>query len=522
MPWPHTIEVSGARTGTTGLRLNTEGPEAGYAARSFAALVAELFPGEPLLASGDGGIPVWFRAVDAGPEDYELGFADGGATVAASTRTGFLYGLVTLAQIVRGARQHPGALPVPSQGTIRDTPALRWRGAHLDCARHFFPVREVMRFLRILAWNKINRFHWHLSDDEGWRVEIAAYPELTTTGAWRGHGLPLPPLLGSGARRTGGYYTKAEIREIVALGRSLGIEIVPEIDVPGHCHAVLESLPLLRDPEETGTYESVQGFANNCLNPGREAVYGFLETVIDELLDLFPAGIVHLGADEVPLAAWSGSPAALDLLERLAGSAAAERHRARRDTRSQGTEADDIGGSGAAILQAHLIGRIHRYLRSKGAKTGGWEEAAHGGVLDKATSYLVGWRTVEVNAALAAQGYDIVASPAQHYYLDMACGPEWEEPGAGWAGWSSARDTYEFDPRAGWSQGALKHLLGVQACLWSERMADPAVFDRLAFPRLSAVAEAGWTQPDRKSWSRFEAFAELMPTMYGAMSRTSL
>ena len=161
---------------------------------------------------------------------------------------------------------------------------------------------------------------------------------------------------------------------------------------------------------------------------------------------------------------------------------------------------------------------MHRYLTSKGATTGGWEEAAHGGVLDKAKSYLVGWRDVEVSAALAGEGYDIVVSPGQRYYLDMALSTEWSEPGAGWAGASSAEQTYRFEPREGWSDAQLKHLLGVQACIWSERLADRAVFDRLVFPRLSAIAESGWTQPEHKSWERFAALSGLMPTLYGHWS----
>jgi hexosaminidase len=262
----------------------------------------------------------------------------------------------------------------------------------------------------------------------------------------------------------------------------------------------------------------VQGFPNNCLNPARPAVYDFMDTIIDELLELFPSGIFHLGADEVPLAAWSGSPEALALLEQLAGRDAAERHRLQSNKTDTHGLADAIEGSGTAILQAHFIRRVHHHITSRGAITGGWEEAAHGDALDKSKSYLVGWRNVEINAALAGQGYDIVASPAQHYYLDMANGADWSEPGAGWAGSSSPEETYRFEPRQGWSEAQLKHLLGVQTCIWSESMADPAIFDRLVFPRLSAVAETGWTRPEQKSWERFRAFAGLMPIMYGKWS----
>src|SRR5690606_4041682 len=172
--------------------------------------------------------------------------------------------LVTLGQVLRGARLRPGEFAFPSGGRIEDAPQMGWRGCHLDVARRFYGRAELERFLAILGWNKLNVFHWHLSDDEGWRVEIDAFPELTAEASWRGHGLDIPPLLGSGPERSGGYYAKDDVRTLVALGEQLGIEIVPEIDVPGHCHALLMALPQLRDPDETGVYHSIQGFPNNC------------------------------------------------------------------------------------------------------------------------------------------------------------------------------------------------------------------------------------------------------------------
>lgn len=517
IPWPKNVAVTGARAVPAGLEMNPQGAVAGRAATAFTQLVADLFPVEGLVRpAAEGGMAVRLvEKLGLGDEAYDITFSENAVTVFAAAHAGFLYGLITIGQILRGAKQHPHTLTFPSGGTINDEPGLVWRGTHLDVARQFYSGAEVSRLLKLLAWNKMNRFHWHLSEDEAWRVEIDTFPELTRIGAWRGHGKALPPLLGSGPHPTGGYYTKKVIREIVALAGTLGIVVVPEIDIPGHCYALLQSLPQLRDPGEIGEYQSVQGFPNNCLNPANEAVYRFIEIVIDEMLELFPAGIFHLGADEVPLAAWSGSPMALALLENLAGKAAAAKHRSLLNTMGNLHGADEIEGSGTAILQAEFIRRVHEYIASKGAITGGWEEAAHGNVVDKAKTYLVGWRSVEVNAALAAEGYDIVASPGQRYYLDMANSLAWSEPGAGWAGWSGPEETYAFEAREGWSAEQLKHLLGVQACIWSESMTDRAIFDRLVFPRISAIAEAGWTLPERKSWQRFSAFAGLMPIMYG-------
>jgi hexosaminidase len=517
IPWPNHVDASGSRIAAPGFDLKPVGDAAARAANAFADLTAELFPVEAIVRpAAEAGMPVHIvEKAGLGEEAYEVAFADNSATVSATTRQGMFYGLVTLGHMLRGARQYPATFLFPTAGTIKDEPGFAFRGSHLDVARQFYTGAEVSRLIRIMAWNKMNKFHWHLTEDEAWRLEIDAYPALTEIAAWRGHGKALPPLLGSGPQPTGGYYSKQTVREVVALADDLGISVIPEIDMPGHFYAALQALPELRDPNEKGEYQSVQGFPNNSLNPAHEPVYTFIEKVIDETLELFPAGIFHLGADEVPLAAWSGSPLALDMLEKLAGPAMRAKHEAQFNQLGNHHGADEIEGSPTAILQAEFIKRVHKYIASKGAITGGWEEAAHGDAVDKTRSYVIGWRNVEINAALAERGFDIVVSPGQRYYLDMANGVSWAEPGAGWAGWSGPQETYEFEARAGFSAEGLKHLKGIQSCIWSESMTDRAIFDRLVFPRLSAIAEAGWTLPERKSYERFKSMVGLMPIMYG-------
>jgi hexosaminidase len=517
IPWPRKVAVSGRLPAPAGLAFQAEAAEAKEAVAAFTELVGSLFPVEGIVRpAAEGGFPVSVAVADGyRSEAYAIRFSERGISVTGSTRAGILYGLITLGQILRGARHHPEAFLFPAAGEIRDEPSVGWRGCHLDVARQFYGSAEIKRFLQILAWNKLNRFHWHLSDDEAWRIEIDAYPELTKIGAWRGHGLPVPALLGSGPQPSGGYYSKAAVREIVALAAQLGIGVVPEIDLPGHCYAMLQALPELRDPGETGEYFSVQGFPNNCLNPAREETYRVLETIFDEMIELFPAKTIHVGADEVPLGAWSGSPAALARLREIGGTAVAEAHAKRNNVITNLHGADEIEGSGAAILQAAFLKRIQAFLASRGCTTGGWEEAAHGNAIDKTNCYLNGWRSVEICAALAGQGYDVVVNPGQVCYLDMANSPDWDEPGAAWAGWSNPEKLYGFDPTAGWTEAQKRHFLGVQCCIWSEPMTDRAVFDRLVFPRLSALAENGWTQPEAKSWTRFKGLAGMMPVLYG-------
>ncbi len=490
IPWPRTVEIKGRRTAPFGLA-----PAAGTSAEAqaaidgFAALTTTLFPGEGLCRPAhEGGYPVELVAGPGGREGYAIALSPEGARLTAESRSGFLYGLVTLGQMLRGARGKLVAFNFPIAGRIEDAPTYGWRGCHLDVARRFYSSADVKRFVALLAWNKLNVLHWHLSDDEAWRVEIDAYPELVKKAAWNGYGLPIPPLLGSGPERTGGYYAKADIRDIVAFAAQVGVDVVPEIDVPGHCYALLQAIPQLRDPGENGLYHSIQSFPNNCLNPGVEATYGVVETIFGEMVELFPSRYFHVGADEVPHDAWQTSPAARAL-------------------------AASLGVEGTSALQAHFLQRVQAYLTSRGKITGAWEEAALGGGIDMGNSYLVGWKDTAISQKLAAEGYDVVVAPAQAYYLDMANGKEFPEAGAAWAGWSSPETTYAFEPSAGWSEAEKAHLLGIQGCIWNEPMTERAVFDRLVFPRLSAIAETAWSTS--RDFARFTALVGLMPNMYG-------
>ena len=491
IPWPKSVAVAGRRTAPRGLFLDfdkAQGPVRS-AIEGFRHIAETLFPGEGLCRPAhEDGYPVEFAEGTGGPEGYAIQFLADRARVSAESHAGFLHGLVTLGQMLRGARTNLQQFSFPTSGHIEDAPNYKWRGCHLDVARRFYAVDEVRRFIALLAWNKLNVLHWHLSDDEAWRVEIEAYPELTAKAGWNGYGLPIPPLLGSGPERTGGYYTGDDIRGIVGFASLLGVDVVPEIDVPGHCYALLQAIPQLRDPGENGLYHSIQSFPNNCLNPGVEATYGAIEAIFGEMVELFPSRYFHVGADEVPHDAWETSPAARALANRL------------------GTE-------GTAPLQAHFLQRIQAFLTSKGKITGAWEEASQGGGIDKASAYLVGWKDTAISQKLAAEGYDVVVAPAQAYYMDMANGEDFAECGAAWAGWSSPEKTYAFEPAAGWSEAEKAHLLGVQGCIWSEPMTDRAAFDRLVFPRLSAIAETAWSS--NRDFDRFSALVGLMPNMYG-------
>lgn len=486
IPHPVSVDVAGSRDLPVGLTF-AGGPEAAQVAHvAVVALAARLFPGAPPLF-GETGLSC--RAeYDAGlgAEAYRLHLAPGGVRIVASGEDGFRHAWITLAQILRGARERPGEFVFPASGLIEDAPRFAFRGAHLDVARQVYTLDEVGRFIDCLAWNKLNVLHLHLSDDEGWRLDIPGYPELATVAAWRGYGLAIPPLLGSGLARYGGFYSADDVPSLVARAAALGIAIVPEIDIPGHCHCVLEAIPSLRDPDETGVYRSIQGFPNNALNPAVEETYAFLEAVFAEIARLFPAAWIHVGGDEVAPDAWLGSPMARALMAEHGW-----------------TESDQ--------LQSHFLKRVQSLLRGLGKRTGAWEEASLGGGVDADGSYLVAWRKSASGLALAEAGYDVVLAPAEHAYFDMAQSDEFWEPGASWAGNVPLASSYAFDPGGDWPEAVRSRLIGVQSCLWSENLHDKTLFDHLVFPRLSAVAEIAWTPAGRKSWPRFIATHPLMP-----------
>lgn len=361
----------------------------------------------------------------------------------------------------------PGVAAAPS-GFPGD-PALSWRGLHIDLARQWIPPETVEWLIDVAAERRLNRLHLHLTDDEGWRLPVAGYPQLADA-ATRGHGLPLPPMLGTGPDPNGRLYEPEEIGRWVERAEAASIVLVPEADMPAHMHAALAALPHLRDPADSSGAISVQGFVDNVLVPGHPPTTEFVTAVIDALAGLFPTSPwIHIGGDEVPDCAWAGSPAA----------AAYARERG-----LEGTEA--IAASFTRDLVELVRGRT-------GRRVGAWQEAAEGGGLSPDDGYVVAWRTAGAARELAAAGFDVVLSPGSAYYFDMAMDDAWESRGASWAGTVTVERVADFEPGRGWSKDERIHLLGVQACLWTEHVHDRATLEHLLLSRLDAFAERAWT-----------------------------
>lgn len=486
IPHPARVDIHGARALPSALSLGAASAPAAEAYDAVSALARRLFPQEMLFRSG--GLPIDTRLRSAMPLDaYLLGFRPDGVDLEAGGTAGFQNGLITLAQMLRGARSRPQDFSFPFAGTIDDQPRFEWRGAHLDVARQVYETGELTRFVDTMAWNKLNRFHFHLNDDEAWRIDIPAYPDLSRRAGFRGPGHDMPPLFGSPFETYGIVYSKEDIAALVAHADMLGIIIVPEVDIPGHCLCVLRALPELADPDEPAdSYRAVQYYPNNALNPAREEVYTFLAEVMKTVAELFPSPWIHLGGDEVSDRAWMQSPQALNALK--------------------GQNWNDTFG-----LQSQFLRRVQDMVRDLVRHTGAWDEAAYGGGIDARDTYVVAWQKSEVGLKLAAEGYKVVLAPAEYCYFDMAQSEDWWEPGATWAGHVSVETCYAFDPAQDWPEDLRGNCLGVQSCLWSENLSDKRLFDHMMYPRLSALAETAWTPREKKDFERFSAIQDLMP-----------
>ncbi|GLS89366.1 beta-hexosaminidase [Psychromonas marina] len=414
---------------------------------------------------------------DLADGEYALTVDDSGVTLKASTASGFIHGAATLLQLVKTSE---GAQYVISCVEISDKPRFGYRGLMLDCSRHFHSIATVKRLINQMAHYKLNHFHWHFTDDEGWRLEINAFPQLTEIGAWRGPGTQLDPQFSHLTQKYGGFYTQEEVNEVIEYASQRGITIVPEIDIPGHCRAAIKSLPeLLVDPDDGSQYRSIQAYTDNVLSPALAGTYHFLDTVIDEVCALFPAPYVHIGADEVPKGVWEKSAKCQQLMA------------------EQGYENE-------VELQGHLLRHVEKRLKHNGKRMFGWEEVKFGDKVSKET-VVCSWISEEAALACVQDGYDVLLQPSKYTYFDLVQDYAADEAGVDWAGALPLQVAYQYEPLAALNQDSplRQHILGVQCALWSEVVLNQDRIDHMLFPRLLANAEVSWSAAKDKNWDDF-------------------
>ena len=404
------------------------------------------------------------RAKGLAKEGYRLDVRPGGAVIAASTDVGLFYGGVTLWQLA--TQPDGGAIPAIR---IEDAPRFTWRGLMLDSARHFQSPEFVKQLIDWMAAHKLNVLHWHLVDDQGWRIEIRKYPKLTEIGGWRtpasAPGAPALP-------RTGGFYSQDQIRVIVAYAAARGITVVPEIEMPGHALSAIRAYPKLgTGVVPAAGIESDWGVFPYLYNID-DSTFGFLQDVLDEVVALFPAAYIHVGGDEAVKDQWQASPRIQAQMKAL-------------------------GVANEKALQSWFIHRIGRYLSDHGRKLIGWDEILDGGLAPNAT--VMSWRGIDGAVAAARAGHDAVLAPAPILYLDhrQGLGPN-EPPGRGAP--VTLGDIYAFDPSPDTLRRAQqRHILGLQANLWTEHVRTEGRAAYMIFPRASALAELGWSRPRKRN-----------------------
>lgn len=413
----------------------------------------------------------------ANVESYRLRIRPDGIRISAPSHLGILHAARSLEQLIQ--RDQQGVLSVAAL-QIEDAPQFAWRGLMLDSARHYQSPAFIRDFIDWMALHKLNVLHWHLTDDQAWRLQIRKYPKLTEVGAWRvpaGRAAAADIDADRGTlKKYGGYYSQQDVRDIVAYATSRGVRIVPEIEMPGHASAVLAAYPQYSAldhppaevPADWGVYPHVYDVD--------EATFGFLEDVLDEVMELFPGTWIHVGGDEVMTAEWAGSAQAQQRMR-------------------------ELGISDPAGLQAYFTQRIGRYLKSKGRRLVGWDEILEPG-LDQ-DAIVMSWRGVDGALAATARGHDSVLSPHPLLYLDNRQGVGSDEP-PGRLHTVRLEDIYRFDPLpASLTADQKRHMLGIQGNIWTEHIRTEARVGWMAFPRAAAIAELGWSAPSRRDWQDF-------------------
>jgi len=426
------------------------------------------------------------------PGAYSMDISGHQIYIAGDNEAGVFYAIQTLIQLLpvgNDRRNHPLSIP---QLSINDHPRFAYRGMHLDVSRHFFPVEQVKRYIDHLAAYKFNTFHWHLTDDQGWRIEIKKYPRLTAAGGYRnGTIIGAYPGRGNDSIPYGGFYTQQQIKDVVKYAAERYITIIPEIDIPGHSSAAIAAYPQLscfpaessEVPANTawaGSREGKQvqqswGVFEDVLCPS-EYTFKFLEDVMDEVMQLFPSKYIHIGGDECPKESWKRSAFCQQLI---------------RDKNLK----DEHG------LQSYFIQRLEKYINSKGKKIIGWDEILEGGLAPNAT--VMSWRGETGGIAAAREDHDVIMTPENPLYLNHAQSSQEDSVTQG--GFNPLENVYSYEPvPKALDEKQARHILGAQGNMWSEHLLNEKKLEYMLFPRIVALSEVLWSPESKRDWKDFE------------------
>jgi hexosaminidase len=434
---------------------------------------------------------------ELGDEGYLLHITPASIQIAANKKAGIIYGMQSLFQTLPAIRTN-AALSIPCM-EIKDYPRFKWRGMHLDVCRHFFGPEFVKEYINLLASYKMNTFHWHLVDDQGWRIEIKKYPLLTKIGAWRVDETDKVwgdrPQAKEGEEATyGGYYTQEQIKDIIKYAAERNVTIIPEIEMPGHVASAIAAYPQLsctQQPQLPLTGGDYTGISSNYC-AGNDSVFLFLQNVLTEVINLFPSKYIHIGGDEVDKGPWKKCP------------------RCQARIKAEGLKNEEE-------LQSYFVKRIEKFIVSKGSKMIGWDEILEGGLAPEAT--VMSWRGEAGGIQAAKMGHDVVMTPGSPLYFDhYQAGPEGEPLAIG--GMNTLKQVYDYEPIPKELDATqAKFVLGAQANLWAEYITKPAQVEYMVLPRMLALAEVVWSPKETRNW---QSFSERLQTQFRAFEQKGL
>ncbi len=488
VPAPVRVQRSGSAFELTPATVVQADPAAAAEAEKLAEALRKVtgfpLPMSPSVAAASAivlGLDATFES-GFGGEGYRLEVASNRVTIRAAGTAGLFYGGITLRQLLPpeafSRSRVAGVAWVVPGGVIEDKPRFPWRGLLIDPARHFLPAGDVEKLLEAMAAHKLNTLQIHLTDDQGWRLEIGKYPRLTEVGSMRaespkpgdlnrGDGIPYGPF----------FYTREQIRGLVAYAQARHITLVPEIEMPGHFLAALAAYPQFSCRGGPFRVRTRWGIEPDILCPGNDEAVGFARDILAEVVELFPSRFIHIGGDEAPRDRWRSCP----------------KCQARMKAEGLKTEAQ---------LQTWLNHRLEEFLASRGRRLIGWDEILEGGLTGNAV--VMSWRGMEGGVAAAEAGHDVVMSPTSHCYFDYAQARGPAEPES-IGGFIPLRTVYEFEPVPGKLRpSALGHILGGQGNIWGEFLPSLKAVDYFAFPRAAALAEVVWSPASSRNYNDFE------------------
>ena len=428
------------------------------------------------------GMPIVLKKTNSTEDQYSIIISKENIEIYFHDYGGKLYAFMTLLQLIFF---YDDKLPICK---IDDKPKFGWRGMHLDCARQFYTIKEIKSLLIYMSIFKLNRFHWHLTDNEAWRIQIKKYPNLTSEGSYRGYNQKIPPFYGSGYKKYGGYYSQDEIKELISYAKKLNIEIMPEIDLPAHSWTLLQVMPELREETSNIISEDVGSYKNNTINPSLEKTKSFLNNILLEISDLFTFPYIHVGLDERPNNSWEGSPSIIQFMKQNNINSQEE-------------------------YQDYYMNNIIKILETKNKMCAAWNEAAvsphieHGvggsaGKIDK-SCLIFAWEHSTVSQEVTDKGFETVLCPGQKTYLDMAYNNSTNERGICWASTIEVKDIFEWDPLKDIKNKNL--IKGIQGQLWSETITDKKYLDQMINPRLATLSEIAWKGKCSRDWKNFRS-----------------